>query len=306
MTEPVLHRITAADQRDQQRSPLVFCFGEVLWDSLPQGLFPGGAPINVAYHLRQLGTRAVPITAVGRDTLGEELLRRIRWWNLETKFVSVLPDRPTGLVRVELNPGGIPSYDIVRDVAWDAIEVRKELLSVARESDALVFGSLAQRSKQNRERLQTLRANCGGLHVFDVNLRPPFDDRDLIWRLAERAGLIKLNDQEIERLLERKFGVAGLEDAARELSAKTSCPRVCVTAGANGAGLLNGSRWFWAEAQPIVVKDTIGAGDSFLAGLVHGLLTAPEGSEQKSLESACRLAEYVASCEGATPVHPRS
>ena len=50
----------------------VLCFGEILWDSLPEGLFPGGAPFNVAYHLRRLGARAVPVTAVGRDTLGDE------------------------------------------------------------------------------------------------------------------------------------------------------------------------------------------------------------------------------------------
>ena len=131
----------------------------MLWDSLPQGLFPGGAPMNVAYHLRQLGLRAAPVSAVGHDTLGSELMRRVGSWGLETDLIRVREDKPTGLVRVTIKEGS-PSYEIVEDVAWDWIEIPTEHRERLRDVSALVFGSLAQRSEHNREQLQSLRDLC--------------------------------------------------------------------------------------------------------------------------------------------------
>ena len=139
------------------------------------------------------------------------------------------------------------------------------------------------------------------LQVFDVNLRPPFDAPEIIWKLATSVDLIKLNDDEVRRLLERDFSISQFEQAARELSGKTGCPRVCITAGAAGAGLLMDSEWTWVESQPIQVKDTIGAGDSFLAALVHGLIQKLPA--EQALSQACRLAEFVASSDGATPAY---
>lgn len=271
----------------------------MLWDSLPQGLFPGGAPFNVAYHLQRLGARAVPVTAVGEDTLGHELVRRMRGWGLETDFVSIISTKPTGLVRVDLTASGAPSYEIVEDVAWDWIPVSDALSALAKNSAAIVFGSLAQRSENNQRALASLR-QCGCFQVFDVNLRPPFDAPDLIWKLARGVDLIKLNDHELQTLL--GCGTAdSLEMGARELARKTSCPHVCITAGSKGAGLLSDDCWFWADARPIAVRDTIGAGDSFLASLVKGLLDSNFGAKQNVLENSCRLAEFVASRPGATP-----
>ncbi|HEY5812530.1 MAG TPA: PfkB family carbohydrate kinase, partial [Terrimicrobiaceae bacterium] len=84
--------------------PPVLCFGEVLWDCLPRGLFPGGAPINVAYHLQKLGMTAFPVTAVGKDFLGQELIRRLEQWGLDTRFVNILPEKQTGVVRAHIQP----------------------------------------------------------------------------------------------------------------------------------------------------------------------------------------------------------
>lgn len=286
---------------DQETGRPVICFGEILWDSLPHGLFPGGAPINVAYHLKQLGARAVPVTAVGRDVLGDELLRRLRLWRLETEFVAVLPEKPTGLVRVTLSPAGSPSFEIVENVAWDWIEVTSAALDLAKRSRAIVFGSLAQRSEQNRRQLALLRERAtDALKVFDVNLRAPFDVLDRIWELAQGSNLIKLNDDELKRLLGRSLTLDQLEEAARLFADRTGCTKVCVTAGAQGAGWLCEGGWFWADAKPVEVSDTVGAGDAFLAALLHGLLSE-RLPPQRNLERACRLAEFVASKPGATP-----
>ena len=53
----------------------VICFGEVLWDFLPQGKEPGGAPMNVTYHLNKSGVPASLISKVGKDDLGDEILK---------------------------------------------------------------------------------------------------------------------------------------------------------------------------------------------------------------------------------------
>lgn len=281
--------------------PAVLCFGEMLWDSIPQGLFPGGAPMNVAYHLHQLGLRAAPISAVGKDTLGDELLRRVTAWGLETSLIRVRDDKPTGLVRVLLK-SGIPTYEIVKNVAWDWIELPRHNLRLVSQARALIFGSLAQRSAHNRQQLTRLRElSSAALKVFDVNLRPPHDPPQLVWSLAEAADVIKLNDDEARRLLQQDFPVDQSESAARALFDRTGCSRICVTAGAAGAGLLMDGKWNWSPSQPIKVKDTIGAGDAFLAALVHGLLH--QLAAEETLTRARRLAEFIAASDGATPAY---
>ena len=138
--------------------------------------------------------------------------------------------------------------------------------------------------------------------VFDVNLRPPHNDYDLVWQLARNADLVKLNDEEITAVL-GGGGTAGcLEDGAREIADRAGCDRVCITAGADGAGLLDGGNWYWSKGEKIVVGDTVGAGDAFLAALVAGLISTPEEPES-ILAKASRLAGLVASSRGATPLY---
>lgn len=279
----------------------ILCFGEVLWDSLPRGLFPGGAPINVAYHLKQLGSEAIPVTAVGEDFLGRDLLQRMQRWGFRTDCVSILPHKPTGAVQAQLDARGNASYTILENVAWDWIELPPAIETVAGQMNALVYGSLAQRSKHNRQQLARLMELAPkAMKVFDVNLRAPFDSAELIWQLAARADLIKLNDDELGRLLGDP--VDELESGARNFAERAGCNRVCITAGAKGAGLLLDGNWFWSPSEPIVVADTIGAGDSFLAALVHGLLDA-RSAPPDVLRRATRLAEFVASRDGATPAY---
>lgn len=283
----------------------VICFGEILWDFLPEGLFPGGAPFNVAYHLHQLGVHARVVSAVGRDLLGGELLRRLRAWGIDDRTVACHEDMETGYVRASVGPGGDAHYEIRRDVAWDRITIGPAAREAAGRARALVFGSLAQRSADNRRALEDLLAALppGAERIFDVNLRPPFDDLGLVRACARRATVLKLNAGEAARLADRPGGSAGEEEAdARALSGQTGCRFICVTAGQRGAGLLRGDAWHWEPGRPVAVADTIGAGDAFLAALVAGLLQGHD-SEAQLLARACRLGEWVASHRGATPPH---
>ena len=278
----------------------IICYGEVLWDSVPRGLLPGGAPTNLAYHLAQLGWATWPLSAVGDDVLGEEILLRLRRNGVRTDLIAVRDDLATGLVRVTLGDG-IPTYEILRGVAWDAIEIPATLPAACLPVAAIVFGSLAQRTAHNRAQLdRLLEGHAHAFKVFDANLRPPHVDIDRVWELAARSDLIKLNDEETELLLGESLCPDDFRSAATAVSVRSGASFVCITAGAAGAGLWHDGDWTWSESQPVTIRDTIGAGDAFLSRLAHGILSG-ETPYAVILERANRLAGFVASSEGATP-----
>lgn len=288
----------------------ILCFGEILWDFLPAGLFAGGAPFNVAYHLKQHGAEPVLVSAVGRDLLGEELLRRLRSWDVNTELVTRHSGLPTGYVRATLGATGDARYEITPSVAWDQILMTQDIAHAAQNARALVFGSLAQRSPVNRTVLNrifdVLPEGRETWRVFDVNLRAPHDDLELVHALAPRATLLKVNADEAARLCGELHEIPGREEAfARALQASAGCPMVCVTAGERGAGLLREGVWLWEEGRAAEVADTVGSGDAFLAALLAHLLTG-KLSDEECLARACRTGEWVATQRGATPAYPKS
>lgn len=286
--------------------PALLCFGEILWDFLPAGLFPGGAPFNVAYHLHRQGADVTVVSAVGRDVLGAELRRRLTGWGLDPAGITEVADRPTGYVRAVISARGDATYEIVPDVAWDRIALTPGIRDRAHSARGLIYGSLALREAPNRQILSDLLATLprGAWRVFDVNLRAPFDDPALVRRFAAGATLLKLNAAEAARLAADAQEAPGREEAdARTLAAQTGCPRVCITAGERGAGLLQDGRWHCEPGRSVDVADTVGAGDAFLATLVRLLLRDPQ-DPANALAQACRTGEWVASCHGATPDYP--
>ena len=285
----------------------IICFGEILWDVLPSGRYPGGAPFNVAYHLHRLGARVVLASAVGSDGLGRELLERLAAWGIDTGSVTLSTTLPTGTVEATLGATGDARYRIAAPVAWDAITVDGELLTEAGRAKAVVFGSLALREEHNRRALESLldSASSSTWRVFDVNLRAPHVDLALVGRYAQRVDLLKLNSAEAARIAEGAIEQPGLEEEhARVLASRTGARCVCVTAGERGAGLLRDGHWSWEAGRCVRVVDTVGAGDAFLARLLRGLV-AGEGAAS-ALAGACRLGEWVASRQGVTPDYDAS
>jgi len=292
--------------------PTLLCFGELLWDFLPDGLFPGGAPFNVAYHLHQHRLDARIVTAVGRDILGEEFLRRIRAWGLPTDTITEHAEFPTGYGRVELSPTGEASYRFANNTAWDHILINEVAQRAAANARGLVFGSLALRSTANRSALDQVIAAlpADAWRVFDVNLRPPHDDLPLVNSLAPQATLIKLNAAEAARLARNGSEIPGNEEAdARALAARwssngsahtTTAKTICLTCAERGAGLLHDGYWHFEAGRPVEVADTVGAGDSFLAALLTALLVEQK-SPAAALTAAARIGEWVATQRGATP-----
>src|SRR5919202_2049606 len=179
----------------------ILCVGEVLWDALPAGLFLGGAPFNVACHLRAAGLPTTMVSRVGSDLLGEEALRRLTRYGVGTDLVQVDPSLRTGFVRVTVDDDADnPAYDIVEPAAWDALAATDALLRRAADARAVVFGSLAQRNAVTRGTIERLLLETRALKVFDVNLRPPYDARDVVRRSLGRADVVKMNEGEMRRL----------------------------------------------------------------------------------------------------------
>ena len=284
----------------ESRSANVICFGEALWDVLSSMRSVGGAPLNVAYHLKKLGVRAWPMSGVGNDLLGEELKSQIEEWGLPSDLICSVADRETGRSLVTVLEGE-PNFEVLKDVAWDYIDVPENWPVECQPAEALVFGSLAQRSARNRAVLDAMFAAMpNALKVLDVNLRDAFEDYEQIWALARSADLVKLNDEEMQALMQTTATRTNAEDCARSFQREAGCETVCMTMGAQGAGLLRCDEWHWVDAVPVKVRDTVGAGDSFLAGLIYGLLITQEDATA-TLRRSATLASFVASSDGATP-----
>ena len=267
---------------------------------LPSMRSVGGAPLNVAYHLKKLGVRAWPMSGVGNDPLGEELKSQIEEWGLPSDLICSVADRETGRSLVTVVEGE-PNFEVLKDVAWDYIDVPENWPVECQPAEALVFGSLAQRSARNRAVLDAMFvAMPNALKVLDVNLRDAFEDYEQIWALARSADLVKLNDEEMQALMQTTATRANAEDCARSFQREAGCETVCMTMGAQGAGLLRCDEWHWVDAVPVKVRDTVGAGDSFLAGLIYGLLITQEDATA-TLRRSATLASFVASSDGATP-----
>lgn len=287
----------------QQEKPVVLVWGEVLWDCLPEGLFLGGAPFNVGYHLRQLGLRVEVVSAVGADFLGEQILRRAYRAGLGKSFLQTSAGLPTGWVEVELDEQRNAKYRIVENVAWDAISLNEELLACAASADAVVYGSLAQRGQTNRTNLASVLDAAGGWKIMDVNLRPPYDDKKLVLEWAKRADLLKMNEEELVAL----SGCAeGWREGCAILAGRTGVEKICITKGRDGAVFWTPEFVAEGRSEAVEVRDTIGAGDAFMAMLVQqaleGSLETKNGAG-RALDKACRLGAFVASRSGATPAY---
>jgi fructokinase len=282
--------------------------GEVLWDLFPEGPLLGGAPANFAYHAHALGAQVQLITRVGRDELGREILRRFRGMGLSDAAVQVDETAPTGTVQVQLSGNGLAHFTIQEKVAWDFIALTDEALAAARRADAICFGSLAQRSETSRGTIRQLveAAPANALKVFDINLRQKFYSRDVIEESLKWANVLKLNDDELPRLVDIFSLTGSIESQIEQLARSFDLDAVALTRGPKGSLLyqVSGARERWSDCgpRPVKVVDTVGAGDSFTAALVLGLLLKMDLDAINSI--ANDVAGYVCSQAGGTPELP--
>jgi fructokinase len=275
--------------------------GELLWDILPQGKQLGGAPCNFAYHAFQTGYQSFVISAIGTDAFGDEILSRFDELELDRSFVQLTHGFSTGTVSVSLDVNGIPSYIIHENVAWDNMIWNNSLEALAKSVDAVCFGSLAQRNSVSQQTilkfLKATRPDC--LKVFDINLRQSFYNLDTIIRSFEFADILKLNDDELP-VVACLLGLQGTDDELMsQLMQKFCLKLVALTKGDKGSILMTSKEKSFMEVPKVKIADTVGAGDSFTAILVSGLLHKTE--LKKIHETATQVAAFVCTQKGATP-----
>lgn len=277
----------------------VLCFGEVLWDVLPSGKKAGGAPMNVAFHCNNMGLDAYMISKVGDDDLGVELLDFFSKKGISTDLVQKDKKYPTGIVNVELDEKGSPSYEIVAPAAWDHILTDEEIVKKVSAVDVFIFGSLSTRNEVSRNTLLTLLEQAQ-LKVLDVNLRIPFYSREIIELLLSKADVVKMNDEELELIADWLSITGDDHSQAVAIAKQYQLMTLIVTKGGDGAFCVNKGAIFTHGGFPVIVNDTIGSGDSFLAAFLSKMLA--EESPSSCLEFACATGAFVASQKGGTPL----
>ena len=277
----------------------VVSFGEILWDKLPSGKVPGGAPLNFAYRLNSFQNSLSIISKVGDDLLGKGLTEFLNKNGLDTEHIQISKIYKTGEVNVSIDKNGIADYDILNPVAWDDISLNLKNIELTKNSSVFVFGSLICRNMTSRRTLKEL-LKIAPFKLFDINLRSPYYNMNLIEELMLSSDFIKFNYEEIEEIstiyINKK---ATLENMIETISEKTKTKNICVTMGEKGACYYTNNSFYYQDGFKINVLDTVGAGDSFLATLVEGILNKTK--PQEILKKACAVAALVASKQGATP-----
>ena len=272
--------------------------GEILWDMLPSGKALGGAPANFAYHAGRLGEEGWAVSAVGDDALGREILDLVASKGLHS--LIAVTDKPTGTVQVSLDERGVPTYNIMEDVAWDNIPFTADMDALAKRADAVCFGSLVQRMGSRASVLRFIRSmRPDALKVFDINLRQHYYSQDVLETSLRLADILKINDEEIG-IVASMFGLGGdARDACRALIETFGLKLVILTRGAEGSEIITANEVIPQGVGDVEVIDTVGAGDSFTAAFVVAYLRGDSLAEAQRLAS--ETASYVCSRKGAMP-----
>lgn len=287
-----------------EKNNRIFCFGEVLWDEVDGDDFPGGAPLNVAYHMAKDDRFNVyMVSSVGEDAAGERMLSLIGGWSIDTRFVQSNNRFPTGRVVANVSDKNNVAYDILRPVAWDHIEEDGKLEPYVQEDACLVFGSLACRNRVSRQTLFNLLSRKW-LRVFDINLRGDHYDMQTLATLLNNTDVLKISDEELRvvtRIFQPAVSQASEEEQLREVMVRFGIREAIVTRGADGASHYTSSGRVDVAGVAVPVVDTIGCGDAFLAAFLRHRLTG--STVEAALTHAVLTGAFIATQQGGCPAY---
>jgi fructokinase len=277
--------------------------GEILWDMLPSGKQLGGAPANFAYISTLLGNEGIVASRIGRDALGNEAVQQLTKVGVGTAHIQADPVHPTGTVKVEVDHAGQPKFEIAEGVAWDFLDWTPAWQHLAAQSDAICFGSLAQRAPTSHATIRQFlgAAKRDAVRIFDVNLRQHFHSKEVLAESMKLADIVKLNHEELPRLMEM-FGLPHRDEiaSADSLVELHGLKLICVTRGCRGSLLVDHKSLDEHSGYRIQIADAIGAGDAFTAALAYEYLQGAPLTQMN--ETANRMGAWVASRVGAMPV----
>ena len=280
----------------------ILSFGEILWDKLPSGPKPGGAPMNASLHLAQLGYKPKLASSLGDDEDGRLLKKFIEEAGIDTSLIQLNNELPTSEVLVTLDAENNATYEIVEPVAWDQIFLTPELEIAANEAEFIIYGSLAARNKTTRNTIISFLKNNKAIRLMDVNFRPPYDTQEVVEQLIEYADIVKMNEEELFKFKKwNNIEPSNLKKLIKWFSNHYSVNQVCVTRGKKGALIYDQGLFVEHPGFSVKTIDSVGSGDAFLTGFIHCLIE--EKNLQETVSYACALGAFVATRQGATPIY---
>jgi len=277
----------------------VIAVGEIVWDMLPAGKQLGGAPLNFAFFSKELGAEAYAVSAIGNDVLGDETLAVASATGVNLDYLQ-RNNLPTSRVLISLDNEGVPQYEIVENVAWDALECPQMILDLVKDASVMCWGSLAQRSVTSRQSVLAMLSaapkEC--VKVFDINIRQHYYSREVIETSLGYADILKLNEDELP-LVASILGLSGPEhDIVSQLIEKYALKYLVYTHGADFSEVFSATGEYSHVPTPKVrVVDTVGAGDSFTAVFVTSILQGLSMAESHA--RAVEVSAYVCTQNGA-------
>lgn len=285
------------------KAAIMVGLGEVLWDLLPSGRMLGGAPTNFAYMASVLGDHGIVASRVGKDALGQEACEVMNNLGLTTEYIQRDGEHETGSAAILLDSEGLPTFTIKESIAWDFLKWTPAWEELSGQADVVCYGSLAQRSPISAVTIDRFLRSTreGALKIFDVNLRQSFYTTEILRKLALKANIMKLTNQELRRvgslfLLGSSDDEEGL---AKWLQREFELELVCITRGDRGSLLVSENDVVEHTGLAVEVVDTVGAGDAFTACLAHLFMRGYPLREIS--ESANRFAAWIVTQVGATP-----
>jgi fructokinase len=256
--------------------------------------------MNVAYHLNKLGTHPALISRIGTDNYGARLQSMLSRNGLSTDYLQVDEVHATGLVYAKPDERNEVTYDIVFPSAWDFIHWKDEFNHLLKESPCFIYGSLAARNDVSRHTLHQLLEGAG-LKVLDINLRPPHFHQPEVEHLLKKADILKMNSSELELVAGWYSSVDKMEDRVNIIEERFQINTIIVTMGSDGALVRERGTMHRHPGYKVIVADTIGSGDAFLAGFIHKKLGG--ASAEEALEFASAMGAFIASQAGACPAY---
>lgn len=299
---------------------MLLCAGEALIDMLPRETaageaafapHAGGAVFNTAIALGRLGARTGFFTGLSRDLFGEMLAEALA--TSKVRSFAHLSDRPTTLAFVTLTAGHA-KYAFYDENTAGRMLTPADLPVLPKEVKAAFFGGISLVVEPCGAAYEALMAReaAGRVIMLDPNIRPGFIRNEAayrarIGRMIAMADIVKLSDEDLHWLL----GKGGTGALAREVLAMG--PKVvCITEGAAGARGVTASGEVFVTGEKVEVADTVGAGDTFNAGVLAsldregalskaGVAGLGEAALKAALSLGCRAAAVTVSRAGANP-----
>jgi len=282
---------------------MIIVVGEILIDRFPDYERIGGAPFNFAFHLKQMGWPIRFLTRIGDDADGRQILHLLAQHNFDLDDVQIDPDHPTGLVKVALDYQGVPQFDILRDVAYDYIDMSSVQSIDWTAARMIYFGSLAQRTPHGFEQYQKLLAHKGPTTrgFCDINLRPPHLNREAVKACLKHTDILKLNTEELYRINTICNGPQQHEDLIPWVLQTYDIDIIALTHGEDGSTIITAEKAISTAPKQIDdIVDTVGAGDAYAAVLAAGILDRWPMSQ--TLDLATTFSAAICALPGAIPM----